>query len=402
MTGNQTIKDTITKKQDKFQKAALEIHAHPEVSDFEFFAQKTLTSLLEEEGFEIEHGAAGHRTGFAAAYRSEKPGPTIAFLAEYDALEGIGHGCGHNLFGAASSLGAVALKPLLEEIGGEIRVYGTPGEEGGQNGSAKGSFVREGYFKDVDAALCVHPGAGPDNHLSSRNLACAPVKIEFRGRSAHAAGCPEKGINALDAQIQVYNSISVLRQQLPAGVRIHGIIENGGLAPNVIPDFTRSRYYLRAEDRYTLQEVMDKVEKIVEGAALCTGCTGSIELYQNLVENMVITPSLDELFARNLRALGQSVEPQSKAIAPGSSDVGNVSQVVPTIQPSISVSDERIAGHSIEMVQACASEKGLRFVPLAAQALALTARDLITNPDLLEKIKADHREQLIRQKEERL
>ena len=399
MTIYQNIIDAASEKSDAYCQAALAIHAHPEVSDHEFFAKDTLTSLLEQEGFEIEDGAAGHRTGFAAWYKAEKPGPTIAFLAEYDALEGIGHGCGHNLFGAASSLAAASLKTVIDEIGGEVRVYGTPGEEGGQNGSAKGSFVREGYFEDVDAALCVHPGSGPENGLSCRNLACAPVKIEFWGKSAHAAGCPEKGINALDAQIQVYNSISVLRQQLPAGVRIHGIIDDGGLAPNVIPDYTRSRYYIRAENRYVLNEVMNKVEKIVEGAALCTGCRGSMELYQNLVENMIVTRSLDEVFARNLEKLGHSVAEPFEGVAPGSSDVGNVSQVIPTIQPHISVCDERIAGHSVEMVRACATTRSLEFVPLAAKALATSAADLIVDPELLARIKEDHRQQLIKQKE---
>lgn len=154
-------------------------------------------------------------------------------MAEYDALVGLGHGCGPNLFGPTSCLAAVGLKEVLDEVGGEVRVYGTPGEEGGENGSAKGSFVREGFFEDVDAALCVHPGSNI-HEPTLETLACAPVDIEFWGRASHAASRPEKGINALDAVIQVYNSINALRQHLPSDVRIHGIIVNGGDGPNIV------------------------------------------------------------------------------------------------------------------------------------------------------------------------
>lgn len=218
----------IDKAGDIYKQIALDIHDHPEVSNYEFYACKRLSEQLKQEGFEVRVDVAGHRTGFSGVYSSRKPGPVLAFLAEYDALEGLGHGCGHNLFGTTSLLAAAALKQVIDETGGEIRVYGTPGEEGGENGSAKGSFVREGFFQDVDAALCVHPGANT-HKVTGRSLGCAPVDIEFWGKAAHAAGSPEKGINALDAVIQVYNSINALRQHLPGDVRIHGIITNGGM-----------------------------------------------------------------------------------------------------------------------------------------------------------------------------
>lgn len=386
----ETICRASERKAAKYQKIAKDIHTHPEVSNYEFFASEALSAALAEEGFEIELPAAGHRTGFAARYKSARPGPVVVFLAEYDALGGLGHGCGHNLYGAASALAGAALKTVIDELGGEVRVYGTPGEEGGENGSAKGSFVREGYLNDVDFAIGIHPGGKPFHTLSSRNYACAPIDIEFHGRSAHAAGCPQDGINALDAQILVYNALSVLRQQLPSSVRIHGIITQGGLAPNVIPDFTQSKYYLRAADRKTLQDVWDKTEKIVEGAALATGCTGSMKLYQNLVENMVLTPSFDEVFAQVLADLQESVQKQTLAVQPGSSDVGNISQVVPTIQPNLSISDTPIPGHSIEFVEAACSEKGMAFVELAAKAAAITASRVLSDPALLALLKHEH------------
>ncbi len=384
-----------------YQDIALAIHAKPEVSNYEFFASKTISDQLREIGFEIELPAAGHRTGFAASYKSGKKGPVVVFLAEYDALAGLGHGCGHNVFGAISSLAAASFKSIIDELGGEVRVYGTPGEEGGEEGSSKASFADKGYFDDVDFALCTHPGTKPENGLSGRNFACAPIDIEFKGRSAHAAGCPQDGLNALDAQILVYNAIAVLRQQLTDRIRIHGIITDGGLAPNVIPDYTKSKYYLRAVDRETLDELYGKVENIVKGAALQTGTEGSMRLYQNLVDNMVLTPKLDEVYEKNLNSLGLTVVHKENPykVSPGSSDVGNVSKKVPTIQTNLSITDKEIPGHSIEMVEAAASPKAMEAIVIGAKALALTALDLFEDPALLQAVKDDHKYNLEHTKE---
>lgn len=382
-----------------YQDISLAIHAKPEVSDFEYFASQTLSEQLKKEGFEIELPAAGHRTGFAATYKSNKPGPTVVFLAEYDALAGLGHGCGHNVFGATSSLAGAALKSIVDQIGGEVRVYGTPGEEGGQNGSAKGSFVKKGYLNDVDFALCTHPGSSPEDGLSTRNYACAPVDIEFWGKPAHAAGCPQDGINALDAQILTYAAIGVLRQQLTDRIRIHGVIVEGGTAPNVIPEYTKAKYYIRAADIDTLHELYEKVENIVKGSALQTGCTSSMKLYQNLVENMVLTPSLDAIYEKYITELGNTVKHVEDVIMPGSSDVGNISQVVPTIQPHISITDVQIAGHSQDMVNASCSQKAMNAIVKGAKALAFTALELFENPEELVKVKEDHAWHVEHQKE---
>lgn len=382
-----------------YQDISLAIHAKPEVSDFEYFASQILSEQLKKEGFEIELPAAGHRTGFAATYKSNKTGPTVVFLAEYDALAGLGHGCGHNVFGATSSLAGAALKSIVDQIGGEVRVYGTPGEEGGQNGSAKGSFVKKGYLNDVDFALCTHPGSSPEDGLSTRNYACAPVDIEFWGKPAHAAGCPQDGINALDAQILTYAAIGVLRQQLTDRIRIHGVIVEGGTAPNVIPEYTKAKYYIRAADIDTLHELYEKVENIVKGSALQTGCTSSMKLYQNLVENMVLTPSLDAIYEKYITELGNTVKHVEDVIMPGSSDVGNISQVVPTIQPHISITDVQIAGHSQDMVNASCSQKAMDAIVKGAKALAFTALELFENPEELVKVKEDHAWHVEHQKE---
>ena len=372
-----------------YREIALQIHAKPETSNHEEFACALLSEQARKEGFEVNVDVAGHPTGFTGVYRSGKPGPVLAFLAEYDALPGLGHGCGHNLFGATSLLAAASLKQVIEEIGGEIRVYGTPGEEGGENGSAKGSFVREGFFRDVDAALCVHPGS--DHHeLTHAEIACAPIRIEFRGKAAHASSAPQDGINALDALVLVFNAIGLLRQQLPGDVRIHGIVTKGGDAPNIIPDLTEGRFYVRASTVGRMMKVYHRLEDIVKGAALQTGCEGLLEPAQrNLIDNVVPTPSFDEVYRKNLLSLGETVDDRNFPL--GSSDVGNVSQVIPVIQPMIRISDKPVAGHSIEKVEASRSETGLRSIALGAKALALTAADLITDPELLRKIREDHK-----------
>ncbi|MDO4356427.1 MAG: M20 family metallopeptidase [Clostridia bacterium] len=375
-----------------YQQIALDIHANPEVSNYEFFACERLSSQLASDGFDVKVDVAGHRTGFTATYKSRKPGPVIVFLAEYDALAGLGHGCGHNIFGATSALAGATLKHVIEEVGGEVRVYGTPGEEGGENGSAKGSFVREGFLDDVDAALCVHPGS-KHHRLTGTSLACAPVDIEFWGQACHACAA-WNGHNALDAMILFFNSIALLRQQLTPDIRIHGIITNGGDAPNTIPDYTKAKFYLRADSAPKLDDLYAKVEHIVEGAALATGTKGRMQPYQNRVENQVPTPSFDAVYRKNLESLGEVFDApeEGKKQGGGSSDVGNVSQVVPTIQPSIVISKEQVRGHSEEMVAASCSQPALEAIGLGAKALVLTAIDLIQDPQLLASIKAEHAE----------
>ncbi|MGM9903440.1 MAG: M20 family metallopeptidase [Enterococcus sp.] len=387
-----SFKEAIQQRLTDYQALALDIHAHPEVSNYEFYSSEVLVNQLVKEGFSVKKNVAGHRTGFDARYTSGKAGPTIVFLAEFDALPGIGHACGHNLFGTYSVLAASVLREHIDETGGEIRVYGTPGEEGGENGSAKGNFVREGFFEDVDAALCVHPAYRYGK--TTESLANDPVDIKFYGKASHAAAAPEKGVNALEALIQVFNGINALRLHLPKDVNIHGIITDGGVAANVIPEYAAGRFYLRAKNRQTLDEVYQKVENIVKGAALSTGTSYEFGLFQNAVDDVIVTPTFDELFFQHATEAGVPSEEidATEQTSLGSSDVGNVSQVIPTIQPTVSISDSYIAGHSEEFKAAAKSEKGLASIAIAAELLAATALDLFEQPDLLKKIKVEHQE----------
>lgn len=374
---------------DDFQQAALRIHTTPETSNYEFFACDTLVALLEQQGFSVKKEVAGHRTAFDARYDSGKKGPVIVFLAEYDALPDIGHACGHNLFGTTSSLAASALRHVIDQIGGEVRVYGTPGEEGGEKGWAKDSFVKTGYFDDVDAALCAHPGFR--HTRTSPSLAVDMVNVEFVGKAAHAAARPEAGINALDAIIQVFNSVNAWRQQLPQGARVHGIITDGGAAPNIIPEHAGAQFFLRAETRPVLNDMTERFREIVHGAALATGASSFFDKYENKLDNTLVIREFDDIYARHLALYGQVLEEKPLHEGYGSSDVGNVSQMVPTIQPTISISDTPIVLHSLDSREAAKSAKGLDSIGLGARVLALTAAKLIQTPSLLTSIITAHR-----------
>jgi amidohydrolase len=392
MNPRQTIANYIAQEGADFQRIALDIHARPEVSNHEVFACAALADKLKEQGFAVTVDVAGHPTGFDARYDSGKPGPVVVFAAEYDALPGIGHACGHNIFGATSALAASAFKRVIDDIGGQVRVYGTPGEEGGENGSAKGSFCREGFFDDVDFALCAHPG---DKHtLTGTSLANNCVKIEFRGKPAHAAGSPEKGINALDAVIFTFNGINALRQHLTDDVRIHGIIEHGGDAPNIVPEFASCYFFLRAALKPTADQLYEKVENIARGAALMTGASMKMYLSQNKVDNTLPTPSLDAVYARELELAGETLTPQKEGGGKGSTDVGNISHVVPVIQPSLKIAEGPIVGHSAQMREASCSDSARAALLLGARLLAYTALDVFEDPALLTAIKAEHAEVL--------
>lgn len=366
-----------------------QIHAKPEIGNEEFFASALLTDILANEDFEVIKAVAGHETSFVARKKSAKPGPVIAFLAEYDALPGLGHACGHNIIGTTSVAAAIALSKVLDETGGEAVVFGTPAEEGGPNGSAKGSFVKHGLVDGIDAALMIHPNA--ETRLTSSSLAVDPLDFEFIGKPAHAAASPHEGINALDAVIQLFNGINALRQQLTDNVRIHGIITHGGDAPNIIPEYAKARFFIRAATRAGLNEVTRRVKAIAEGAALATGAKLNIIAFQNEVDNLLLNRNYDAVFKDVVEELGETVIVGDRD-GIGSTDAGNISQVVPTIHPYIKIGPSDLVAHTVPFREAAASEKGDHALITGAKALALTALKLITDSETLTQIKAEFEE----------
>jgi len=223
------------------------MYAEPEIGLQEFKSSAMLVDLLKNEGFSVETGLAGMPTSFRAVKKGKPGGPTVAILAEYDALPEIGHGCGHNIIGTAAVGAGLALSGLMSEVEGTLIVFGSPAEEGAVDGAGgKVRLVKDGAFKDVDAAIMFHPSS-KDMVLATSNARVA-MEIKFHGKTAHAAGAPHEGINALDAAIQTFNNWNALRQQLKEDVRIHGIITKGGASPNIIPDYSEIRMYCRAKN----------------------------------------------------------------------------------------------------------------------------------------------------------
>jgi amidohydrolase len=362
------------------------IHERPEIGNEEFFASAKLIKILENEGFQVKKAVAGHETSFVARKKSEKPGPSIAFLAEYDALPGIGHACGHNIIGTTSVGAAIALSKVIDETGGEAVVFGTPAEEGGPNGSAKGSFVKHGLVEGIDAALMLHPSG--QTRLSSGSLAVDPLDFEYIGKPAHAAASPHEGINALDAVIQLFNGINALRQQLQDDVRIHGIITHGGDAPNIIPEYAKARFFIRAATRSRLNEVTRRVKAVAEGAALATGAKLNVIAFQNEVDNLLLNDRYNEVFKNVIEELGETVATDERN-GIGSTDAGNISQVIPTIHPYIKIGPDELVAHTVPFREAAASPQGDEALLKGAKALALTAFQLITDKVLLKEIKAE-------------
>lgn len=390
-TATTTIKSYLQENKQRFIDTSQAIHAKPEIGNEEYFACKQLTTILKDEGFKVETNVAGHETAFFASFDSEKPGPTIAYLAEYDALPGIGHACGHNIIGTTSVAAAIALSKKLDTVGGKVVVLGTPAEEGGPNGSAKGSFVKHGYLQDVDAALMAHPSG--KTGITGNSLAVDPLDFHFYGKPAHASGSPEHGINALDAVILLFNGINALRQQLPTDIRIHGIITHGGDAPNIIPEYASARFFIRAKTWQKTIEVSEKVRKIAEGAALSTGATVKIERFQNEVKDFVLTRPLDYVVQKHLEDLGETVHtPEGKGL--GSTDAGNISYEVPTAHPYIKIGEDDLVGHTVPFREAAKSERGMEALLIGAEALANTGLELLLNDELLTDIKEAHAQSL--------
>jgi amidohydrolase len=351
------------------------IHANPELAFKEFEAAALLSGTLEENGFAVERGVAGMETAFVATLHGQDGGPTIAFLAEYDALAGLGHACGHNIIGTAAVGAGLASKTVLPELAGTVQVIGTPAEEGG---GGKIIMVDAGVFVDVDVAMMIHPSTR--NLLGRLALTAVATSIEFFGKPAHAAAAPDKGINALEAILLTFNNINALRQHLRDDVRIHGIITHGGEAANIVPEYAAARFIVRAADTPYAMEVLEKVRACAEGAALATGARLEFKQVGRRYDARLPNPKLVNLFKDNLEALGLDVELATGNERMGSSDIGNVSQVVPAIHPYIAIASEVVVGHSNEFREAAASPAGHEAVIHAAKALAMTAVDLLAVP----------------------
>jgi amidohydrolase len=375
------VKDSVDSQRGQLIQLSLNIHDNPELGLKEQKASAWLTSYLEDNGFHVERGVAGLPTAFRATYGQGSP--RIALLAEYDALPKIGHGCGHNIIGASAVGAGVASKHIVDQLGGSVVVLGTPAEEGF---GGKIDMVRAGAFKDIDVAMIVHPNTR--NMSTEDALACSTLEVEFFGRPAHAAGQPHKGINALDAMILAFTSINSLRQHIRGDARIHGIITNGGEAPNIVPAHSAAVFLVRALDDDYLAELKARVLNCFAGASVATGARLEYKWRDRTYAQMKNNMTLAGLFRQNLEGLGRQVEAFNPRFGLGSTDMGNVSQVVPSIHATIAIASREVLLHTPEFAAAAASEAGQQGLIDAAKAMAMTVVDIL-QPGMLDKIRQD-------------
>ncbi|MDW4312832.1 M20 family metallopeptidase [Staphylococcus saprophyticus] len=386
MENKQIVLDYIENEKYKYLEMSHQIHQRPELGNEEIFASRTLTETLTQHGFEVETNIAGHATGFIASYDSGQTGPTIGYLAEYDALPGLGHACGHNIIGTASTFAGIALKQVIDKVGGKVIVLGCPAEEGGENGSAKATYVKEGIIDDLDIALMVHPGN--ETYRTINTLAVDVLDVKFFGKSAHASENADEAKNALDAMISYFNGVAQLRQHIKSSQRVHGVILDGGQAANIIPDFTHARFYTRATSRHELDILTERVGQIAKGAALQTGCDYEFGSIQNGVNEFIKSSKLDDLFAKYATEMGEAVIDDDFGY--GSTDTGNVSHVVPTIHPHIKIGSRNLVGHTHRFREAAASTHGDQALIRGAKILSLMGLELLTNQALFDEIIEQH------------
>lgn len=368
------------------------IHDNPEILFQEQKAVALLTEELHKEGFAVQRPVAGLETAFVASHGNGRP--AVAFLAEYDALPGVGHACGHNLM-AVWALGAgIALKRALPGLHGTIKVIGTPAEEGG---GGKVIMAEAGVFRGLDAAIILH--AKDESYLQQSFLAMNLYQVEFFGKSAHAAASPEQGISALDAVLQVFFSVNAWRQMLTTDARIHGSITHGGDAPNIIPEYAAAKFILRAREQSYLEQMDRRFRNIVEGAGLATGARHKITV-QSSYSAMASNPVLIELFRQNMEELGVQYGTPPENSGVGSSDIGNVSQLVPTIHPMLKVADRGTPLHSPEFAQATASKVADEAIATGCKLMAWTGADVLLRPEVREQLRVSFRQQVGRDPQE--
>jgi amidohydrolase len=360
------------------------IHANPEIAFSETKAMGWLTEALRGEGFSVQSPVADLATAFRGEYCGG-PGPTVALLAEYDALPGIGHGCGHNLICTSAVTAASALKSAWPDMPGTIVVLGTPAEE---DGGGKIIMLDRGAFTGVDVSMMFHPGS--ITTVNSLSLARAGIDFTFHGVASHSAMAPEEGINAADAAMLLFAGVNAFRQHVQPDVRIHGYIKEAGVKPNIVPYLSRVQMMVRAERLEYLETLVDRVIDIARGAALMTGA--SMEFERDLTYyDFRPVETLGRLALDNFARLGISPIPVTPEMPRASGDAGNVSHALPHLRIEVALADHPIRGHSEEWRDAAITPMGQEAMLTAAKVLAQTACDIFAEPTVLDTIRTEHK-----------
>ena len=374
--------EEVENQSESLKEIARKIHSNPELGFHEEQAAKLLTGYLKENDFNVELGICRLPTAFKAVYGNSKP--EIAILAEYDSLPEIGHACGHNIIATAAVGAGVAARRAVDEYGGSVLVIGTPAEElyGG-----KIVMLERDAFDDLDAAMMVHPGT--TDTATTEALACHTLDVEFIGKSAHAAARPEEGINALEALLLSFAAINSLRQHIRRTSRIHGVVTNGGEAANIVPAYSSGNFIVRAADDVYLKELEERVLDCFRGAAKATGAEMRYKWDDVCYSPMRNNLTLAGLFAANMKILGRNTSISEPERSFGSTDMGNVSQIVPAIHGIVSIADKNVLVHSPEFADAAISDRGIEGMIDGAKAMAMTVADILSNSDIQTAIKEE-------------
>lgn len=358
-----------------------QIHQNPEYNFKEYLASKAFAELLESYGFNVERGTAGLETAVKAEYRSEKAGPNIGFFGEYDAVPGMGHACGHNLMAAMAAGAGIAVKSVIDEIGGTVTVFGTPAEEGG---GGKVIMLERGAFKALDAAMVLHPAN--ETVVNDISYSKTDILVNFYGKKSHAATWPEEGISALTPVLELFNLINAMRLEIGDKGKILGIITKGGDEPILIPDHCQAKFTVRSFEMKFKFELLDRLIKTCENLALITGTRFEYELDGYSYEDIRNNPVIEELLKVNLEFLGEEVMERRKELGIGCTDVGNVTHELPALQSYIKVVPI-LRGHTPEFQEAVGGAEGKRALEIGAKAMAMTAVDILLSKETHFKIK---------------
>ena len=379
-----TIREILEEKKASILELEKFLYANPEIEMEEYKAKEKFIELLEKEGFEVEKDIEGLPTAFVA-HKSNGEGPSIGICAEYDALPGLGHACGHNLIGAMSYGAAAVLAEWLMQSGhkGSVYLLGTPAEE---TGRGKPGMLKAGCFKNVDVAMMAHPMKSTT--LMSRLVNLEGYDITFHGRAMHAAEAPWNGVNALDAAAIFYNAVAMLRQQLRDGSRVHMIVTDGGDAVNIIPERAALRVEIRHSDFKYFRELVNKVLAVAEQAAKAAGCTVDIEMFEPPIYCMKNNKPMIELFKRHMLDAGITEYVEEAATGGGCTDMGNVSQEVPSIHPWMKMARPTSDGHTLEFLEDADSPYAIEQMYKVIYCLAGTGADILAEPKLLDGIEA--------------
>ena len=356
------------------------IHAQPELAYEEHFAHQCLTKTLSEKGLEVEKGAYELDTAFEANAGSS--GPIIALLCEYDALPGIGHACGHNIIAAAGIGAGLAASEFTEPFNGRLRILGTPAEEGG---GGKVKMLNKGAFDSVEAVLMIHPADADLPNISS--LAVQQLKATYTGKAAHAAAAPEKGINALDGAVLGYMGVAALRQHIAPDERLHGIFTNGGQKANIVPETAEAIWYARSSTMERLEILKARLVETLYGGARSAGCDIQIEWVNEPYAEVLDNTPLLEAYMKNSESVGRVIKAADDGGVVGSTDLGNVSHVVPSIHPMVKVAPKGTAIHTVDFEKCAKSEEGDKGLLDSAKSLAMTVLDCWNDPSLLKDAK---------------